>query len=93
MIVESSLDARLVTIEVEVKALMAMTGQSDPGDHDAYAFITAHRVDCDPRLCPHLLQLLEQRIGGLRPDRNDFTAIIMPARAAHIVRTLEFAAI
>src|SRR3546814_19769821 len=72
---------------------MTMPGQRHASDHDAHAFITAHRVYCDSRPCPHFRQLLVRTAASLRSDSNDFSTVIMVAGTAQIVGTLQFAAV
>src|SRR3546814_4963038 len=72
---------------------MTMPGQRHASDHDAHAFITAHRVYCDSRPCPHFRQLLVRTAASLRSDSNDFSTVIMAAGTAQIVGTLQFAAV
>src|SRR3546814_3289988 len=72
---------------------MTMPGQRHASDHDAHAFITAHRVSCDSRPCPHFRQLLVRTAASLRSDSNDFSTVIMAAGTAQIVGTLQFAAV
>src|SRR3546814_6170265 len=61
VIVERCLYSGFIAIKIELKAFMTMPGQRHASDHDAHAFITAHRVYCDSRPCPHFRQLLVDR--------------------------------
>src|SRR3546814_6797321 len=89
VIVERCLYSGFIAIKIELKAFMTMPGQRHASDHDAHAFITAHRVYCDSRPCPHFRQLLVRTAARLRSDSNDFSTVIMAAGTAQIVGTLD----
>src|SRR3546814_21122445 len=77
VIVERCHYSGFIAIKIELKAFMTMPGQRHASDHDAHAFITAHRVYCDSRPCPHFRQLLVRTAASLRPASNDFSPVHM----------------
>jgi len=89
--VERSLDGDFIAEQAEAQSIMTATSFGHARHHDAHTFISAHRVDSDMRLSCHHFPLLE--LTSLRPNRNHFTAIIMAALRAKVVRALQFAAV
>src|SRR3546814_19960170 len=77
VIVERCLYSGFIAIKIELKAFMTMPGPRHASDHDAHAFITAHRVSFDSRPCPHFRPLLLRTAASFRPDRHDFPTLLM----------------
>src|SRR3546814_21021567 len=90
VIVERCLYSGFIAITIELKAFMTMPGQRHASDHDAHAFITAHRVCCDSRPCPLFRQLLVPPAANLHPDSIDFCTVVMSVGHTKICVPLSF---
>jgi hypothetical protein len=91
MLFERSLDPRLITHKQELETVMLTARKRGAFDHDAHALVAAHRIYGDTRQTHGAFSETRQSILGF--NRNDFTAVVVAAGRAQVVRTLQFAAI
>ena len=86
--VELGLDLGLVAVDDELQRRIAAKRARGARDHPRRAAVAAHCVDCDARAPVH-----REACRRLGLGRDDFAAVIMAARRAHVVRQLQFAAV
>jgi hypothetical protein len=95
VVFQRGLDLHFVTDQQKAEAFMAVARKCCARDHHANAFIAAHRINRDTRRLGHgYFPLFVERTGaaGLSGG-NNLAAIVVATRIAHMVRTLQFAAV